>query len=197
MRNVGLRRFALALTLAAALGAPFVVVVRAGHAALAPLTEITVAALLRLTAPLAVPVALPPPASGAEVEVAVGEPTQLAVQRSPKSVRARKAPTKAPSALFVSRAKVLALAQSAARPRGSFVAKTALHPAGLQLSGVAALGIGLQDGDILIEAMGIAPRASGEIVGAVVEARARRAEALSGTIWRRGQTFRITVQQPY
>jgi hypothetical protein len=185
------------LALAAALAAPFLVVARVSHAALAPLTEVTVAALLRLTAPLAVPVALPPPETSVEVEVAVDEPTELATQRGRKPGRAPKALPKAPAALFVSRTTVLALAQSAARPRGSFVAKTALHPAGLQLSGVAALGIGLQDGDILIEAMGIAPRASAEIVGAVVEARARRAEALSGTIWRRGQTFRITVQQPY
>jgi len=92
---------------------------------------------------------------------------------------------------------VLKLAQSAARPRGSFVAPTPQHPAGLRLSGVAALGIGLQDGDILIEALGIAPRAPGEIIGAILAARAKQARYLSGTLWRQGQTFRITVEQPY
>jgi hypothetical protein len=45
--------------------------------------------------------------------------------------------------------------------------------------------------------MGISPRTSGEIIGAIVEARARRVRALSGTLWRGGQTFRITVEQPY
>jgi hypothetical protein len=67
----------------------------------------------------------------------------------------------------------------------------------LRLVGVAGLGIGVQDGDILIDAMGITPRSSGEIIGAIVQARAQRVRYLSGTLWRHGQTFRITVEQPY
>jgi hypothetical protein len=188
------------LLLAAALGAPFVLVARAGQSSLAPLSEAAVAALLRVTAGLAVAAASPAPEVDLDLDLGLEleAPTQVALQHNGKaSGRAPKLVPKPPPALFVSRATVLKLAQSAARPRGSFVGGTPQHPAGLRLSGVAGLGIGLQDGDILIEAMGIAPRASAEIVGAVVEARARRAEALSGTLWRRGQTFRITVQQPY
>lgn len=103
----------------------------------------------------------------------------------------------APTALFISQATVLKLAESAVRPRGAFVGQTAEHPPGLRLSGVASLGIGLQDGDILIEALGIAPRGPGEVIGAIIEARARNARLLSGTVWRQGQTFRLTVEQPY
>jgi hypothetical protein len=78
-----------------------------------------------------------------------------------------------------------------------FVEKTAQHPAGLRLSGVGGLGIGVQDGDILIEALGVTPRSAGQIIGAVIEARAHEARFLSGTLWRSGQTLRITVEQPY
>jgi hypothetical protein len=67
----------------------------------------------------------------------------------------------------------------------------------LRLSGVAPLGIGVQDGDILIEALGMTPRSAGQVIGAIIEARSQKARALSGTLWRRGQTFRITVEQPY
>jgi hypothetical protein len=193
MRKVALRRLVFALLFGAALSAPFLLVARAGDALLAPLTEASVAALLRLTARLPVTPEKPAPA----LELVFDAPTELALERTPKrSGRAPKSVAKAPS-LFVSRATVLKLSQSAARPSGSFVSATPGHPAGLLLGGVAALGIGLQDGDILIEAMGIVPRAPAEIVGAVIEARSRRVEALSGTLWRRGQSFRITVQQPY
>jgi hypothetical protein len=55
----------------------------------------------------------------------------------------------------------------------------------------------VQDGDILIEALGVTPRAPGQVIGAIIEARAQHARFLSGTLWRRGQTFPITVEQPY
>jgi hypothetical protein len=191
-------RFVMTLLCAAALGAPFALVARGAEALLPRLTKAPVDALLRVTAPLSQAAESPPADTDLADLGGNDEPAQLAVQGSGKTPpRAAARPVAKPSALFVSRATVLKLAQSAARPRGSFVAATPAHPAGLRLGGVAGLGIGLQDGDILVEAMGLAPRAPGEIVGAVLEARARRVEALSGTLWRRGQTFRITVQQPY
>jgi hypothetical protein len=107
------------------------------------------------------------------------------------------APPRAPGALFVSAAKVLELSQSTARPQGAFVAATATHPAGLRLSGVVGLGIGVQDGDILIEALGVSPKSPGQIIGAIIDARAKQVRYLSGTLWRRGQVLRITVEQPY
>jgi hypothetical protein len=193
------QRFAPTLLASVALGAPFVLAAHAASALVAPLTTATVAALLRVTAPLS---------SGASVEIEPGwvaegkadEPAALVIDAVTK-VPAKHSGTpprklQAP-ALFVSEATVLKLAQSAARPRGSFVAATSQHPAGLRLSGVAALGIGLQDGDILIEALGIAPHAAAEIIGAILEARAKQARFLSGSIWRQGQIIRITVEQPY
>jgi hypothetical protein len=196
MRGVKARRFAFALLGSLVLGAPFVLVARAAGALVAPLTGTAVTALLLATAPLSTVVATEPEPRAAASAFETPEVTFDAVTKPP--ARGMKAQPKAkPAALFVSEATVLRLAQSAARPRGSFVAKTAQHPAGLQLSGVGALGIGLHDGDVLVEALGIAPRAPGEIIGAIIEARAKHARFLSGTIWRHGQTFAITVEQPY
>lgn len=195
MLRVVLPRFTTLVLLAALLGAPFVLVARAQSRLVAPLSELAVSLLLRVSAPLA-PRAAPPPAPELAFDDAT---TELARELSAKS-SGRAAPSVGrakPSSLFVSQATVLRLARSAARPSGAFVAKTPDHPAGLRLSGVAALGIGLRDGDILIEALGVTPRSPGEIVGAIIEARARRVPALSGTLWRRGQTFHITVEQPY
>jgi hypothetical protein len=197
MRGVKAPRFAFALLGSLVLGAPFVLVARAAGALVGPLSGTAVTALLLATAPLSTVVATEPePEADAR---ALETPTELtfdAVTKSP--ARGMKAQPKAkPAALFVSEAAVLRLVQSAARPRGSFVAKSAQHPAGLQLSGVGALGIGLQDGDVLVEALGFAPRSPGEIIGAIIEARAKHARFLSGTIWRHGQTFAITVEQPY
>jgi hypothetical protein len=199
MRAVVVPRFARVLG-ALLLGGPFVLVAHGVSGLVAPLTSSIVTALVRVTAPLAAP---PTPAPAPETdatELIADAPLEVSLAVATKSLAQRAAkprpPTK-PSALFVSEATVLKLAQSAARPRGSFVAKSSEHPAGLRLSGVAALGIGVQDGDILIEALGITPRTPGEIIGAIIEARAKQARFLSGTLWRSGQTFPITVEQPY
>ncbi len=193
-------RFAFALAALAALTAPFVGVAYGAATLVEPLGRATAAVLVGLVAPLnaapapAQPEPVPPaPLPDAEPAAAVAAPGKASARRGqPRATLLAK-----PSALFVSQATVLKLAESAARPRGAFVAGTAEHPAGLLLSGVGALGIGVQDGDILIEAMGISPRAPGEIIGAVIQARAKNARSLSGTLWRRGDTFRITVEQPY
>lgn len=190
-----LPRFVRPLLLCAALGAPFWLAAVVAGRAVAPASSACVAALLRLTAPLTTqpPVAAP-------VEPVLDSPIELSFEAATKGPRkAGKAPAKPskPSALFVSGDTVLKLSRSAAQPRGAFVTESAEHPAGLRLTGVAALGIGLQDGDILIEALGMTPRAPEQVIGAIIEARAKQARFLSGTVWRAGQTFRITVEQPY
>lgn len=195
MRKVALPRSLATSLVALGLCAPFVLVAYAGHALVQPLSEVSASFLLRVSAPLSVAPSEPPPASSEEA------PSQVASHASPKPAaragRAAVAVKKPPSGLFVARSTVLRLAQSNARPRGSFVGAAGDRPSGVRLSGVAGLGIGLEDGDILVEALGVSPRSPGEIIGAVIEARARRAAALSGTLWRRGHTFRITVEQPY
>ena len=179
------------------LGAPFLLAAPAASALVAPLSRRIVTALVRATAPFAA-VAAPEPEAAATDVVSSAPQLSFDVASKPPAARVAKPRSLAkPSALFVSEATVLKLAQSAARPRGSFVAKSLEHPAGLRLSDVAALGIGVQDGDILIEALGITPRAPGQIIGAIIEARAKQARFLSGTLWRQGQTFPITVEQPY
>jgi hypothetical protein len=188
------------LTLAlVALAAPFAGVAYGAASLVGPLSRAAAAALAGVVAPLA----------SARAEAAVsGEPQAPlppaplpeAAATSKSSARRGASVTRSPvkpQALFVSGQTVLKLAASAARPRGAFVPGTSEHPAGLRLSGVGALGIGVQDGDILIEALGIAPREPGEIIGAVLKARANNARFLSGTLWRGGDTFRITVEQPY
>jgi hypothetical protein len=198
MPSVLLPPFARALLASLVLAAPFALVAHAASGLVPSLTSRAVTALVRATAVLRPVAASEEPAADEAVEPsAPGVPSFEAVTK-PLGHRAPKALLKAqPAALFVSKGTVLELARSAARPRGSFVAQTLQHPAGLRLFGVAALGIGLQDGDILIEALGITPRSPGEIIGAIIEARAKQARLLSGTLWRQGQTFHITVEQPY
>lgn len=182
-----------------ALCVPFALVARAQNNLAESVVSVAVDVLLRLTAPL-LPAASSPAAAGdtgaslafetfADVPAVSAGKARAPGPRRPAAAK--------PQALFVSAVRVLQLSKSAARPQGSFVAQTAQHPAGLRLLGVAGLGIGVQDGDILVEALGSTPRSSGELIGAILQARAQHARYLSGTLWRSGQTFRITVEQPY
>lgn len=191
----------VSLLVLAALAAPFAGAAYGVATLVGPISRTSADLLLALAAPLAPPAPAPPVDAVREEEPAARPAPELLPVAgpvgSPRRGSARPAPRAKPAALFVSQATVLKLAESAARPRGAFVPRTAEHPAGLQLSGVGALGIGVQDGDILVEALGVAPRAPSDIIGAVLQARAQSARFLSGTLWRRGDTFRITVEQPY
>jgi hypothetical protein len=198
MLGVARIKAAMWLLSASALAVPFVLVAQAQGALAESIVARSVAALLRVTAPL-VPVA-PAAAETAQGAVVTFDVTAEGAARSAGKASAPRARTAAPAkpqALFVSAASVLQLSKSAARPQGTFVTQTPQHPAGLRLMGVAGLGIGVQDGDILVDAMGMSPRSSAEIIGAIIQARAQRVRYLSGTLWRSGQTFRITVEQPY
>jgi hypothetical protein len=205
MRAVSVTRFGRVLLASCALGLPFVLVASSVSGFVEPLSRLAVEALLRASAPLQAPAEpaplVEPPSSGEPSSsgepLAPNESVLAAGRKAPAGRKVTASRPQPPPSLFVSAAKVLQLSQSAARPQGAFVAATAAHPSGLRLSGVAALGIGVQDGDILIEAMGMSPQSPGQIIGAIIEARAKQARYLGGTIWRRGQTFRITVEQPY
>jgi hypothetical protein len=74
-------------------------------------------------------------------------------------------------------------------------------PAGIELFGVSVLGIGLVDGDRLITVDGVSVLDRGQVVGAVLGARSRRAEAMTAGLVRRTaqgvETFSIVVEQPY
>ncbi len=73
----------------------------------------------------------------------------------------------------------------------------AQHPAGLLLRGVSALGVGLQDGDVLTEAAGQKASSVAVVVGIVLAARARQAKEISGRFYRGSAPFVLTVEQPY
>jgi len=92
---------------------------------------------------------------------------------------------------------VLALAARGAMPRAVFVKASAEHPAGLLLGGVSALGVGLQDGDVLTEAAGQKATSVAMVVGLVLAARSRQASVISGRFYRGGVAFLLTVEQPY
>ncbi len=97
----------------------------------------------------------------------------------------------------ISAAQVMALAARRAMPQAVPVKATAYHPAGLLLRGVSAMGIGLQDGDVLTEAAGQKASSVGTVIGIVLAARARQTPEISGRFYRAGVPFLVTVEQPY
>ena len=105
--------------------------------------------------------------------------------------------TSAMHGIRVSAAQVLALAQRRAMPQAVPVKANAYHPAGLLLRGVSALGIGMQDGDVLTEAAGQKASSVAAVIGVVLAARARLSPEISGRFYRAGIPFSVTVEQPY
>ena len=103
----------------------------------------------------------------------------------------------APKGLFVSAEKVLGLARAGARPGAIPVSADGARPAGLLLTGVGGLGVGLRDGDILTHALGQPAVSEEGVVGAIIRARGARVPQLSGRVWRDGRTFALVVAQPY
>jgi len=99
--------------------------------------------------------------------------------------------------ILITSTQVLALAARGAMPHAVFVKASAEHPAGLLLGGVSALGVGLQDGDVLTEAAGQKATSVAAVVGLVLAARSRQASEISGRFYRGGVAFLLTVQQPY
>jgi hypothetical protein len=124
-------------------------------------------------------------------------PEALAAPPVKGKKRGAKTTRSGPPVVFVSRDTVLSLASTGARPRGVPVPATALRPAGLKLLGVAGLGVGLRDGDVLTRALGVPALSSGAVVQAVLAARAKRAPVLEGEFWRGNQRWIIRVEQPY
>ena len=99
--------------------------------------------------------------------------------------------------LRVSAETVLRIARSGARPSGTLVAAAEGCPAGLRLSGVGALGVGLRDGDILTHAAGRPAASRADVVGAVIGARGARQPEVSGRFCRDGEAWNLVVEQPY
>jgi len=102
-----------------------------------------------------------------------------------------------PSSLMVRSAMVLRIAESGARPSGVPVPASDVCPAGIALSGVSSLGLGLRDGDRLVRAVGMPALDPGAVISAVVASRGARVPVISGQICRDGALFTLVVEQPY
>lgn len=82
------------------------------------------------------------------------------------------------------------------RPSGVAVAATPEHPAGLLVTGWGAAGAGFMDGDIITSVGGRTPTSVEDVIGAVAGAYRAESYAVSGRIWRSGETFAATVELP-
>jgi hypothetical protein len=137
------------------------------------------------------PAPTPAPALALAPEAKSPEPGKL-------GGKAKTAKPKAPpSAIRVSKAVVLSLAERRVKPSGKFVPAHGNRPAGIALFGVGALGLGVLDGDVLTEVEGRPARAPGQVIEAVVRARGRRADTISGVLYRGQERFVLVVEQPY
>jgi hypothetical protein len=134
-----------------------------------------------------------------ELPADIAEPTRNTTPGpAAKKAAAKKALKKAPAkGIFVSAESVLKLASRGGRPRGTPVKAAGGRPAGLRLSGVSALGIGLEDGDVLTRALGRPALSASSVVEGVIMARAKRLKLLDGEIYRGTDRFSIQVEQPY
>ncbi len=108
-----------------------------------------------------------------------------------------KAETKSEASMFISAERVLRLSREASVPVSRYVPAKGLRPAGLQVAGVAGLGIGVRDGDVLTRVAGAEVRSSAAVVSSVLQLRAKKVKAISGELWRGQERILITFEMPY
>jgi len=127
-------------------------------------------------------------------EVAFPEEASASALEGKKAKRAQRAKARV---IHVDARTVLRLAERGRAPTGQPVPKAGARPAGIRLSGVAALGIGLAEGDVLVEVEGRSMAAPGEVIAAVIGARTRRQATMSGKLYRGREMILLTVEMPY
>jgi hypothetical protein len=97
--------------------------------------------------------------------------------------------------------RVLQWAELQLVPRGITREARGGMPAGIDLYGVGSLGVGLLDGDRLLTVDGVSVLERGQVVGAVLGARSRKAESMTAGLARwtaKGvERFSVVVAQPY
>jgi hypothetical protein len=151
------------------------------------LAEVTVTIQAACTPP---PLELP---STPAADVVVTVPEESSDPAAPSTLSSKRGahPSKHPAkgtgvagGIYVGKDAVLRLVRAGVVPSGQPVAASSSRPAGILLSGVGALGIGLVDGDILTEVEGRPVRTEAQVVGMVLAARSRHAEQMSAVIWR-------------
>ncbi len=92
---------------------------------------------------------------------------------------------------------VLCIAQMGIQPGGKPVPPKGKRPAGIALSGVTALGIGVLDGDVLTDVLGQPVRSQFQVIAMVMAARSANMSTISGTLWRGTRAYSVVVDQPY
>lgn len=109
----------------------------------------------------------------------------------------RRVETTTGASVFVSAERVLQLSREASMPASRYVPATGLRPAGLQVAGVAGLGIGVRDGDVLTRVAGVDVPSTAAVVSSVLQLRAKKVKAISGELWRGQERIRIVFEMPY
>jgi hypothetical protein len=109
----------------------------------------------------------------------------------------RPAVVKPGHALRVSAGTVLHLANAGVIPVGRSVPARGARPAGIEVSGVASLGIGVRDGDVLTEVAGVPVTDATEVVAIVLVSRQRHDRAISAVFYRDKEPWALTVEMPY
>ena len=121
-----------------------------------------------------------------EESCAGAAPAPLSSKSASRSAKRPVKTTDIAGGIYVGKDAILRLVRAGVVPTGQPVGASAGHPAGILLSGVGALGIGLFDGDILTEVEGRPVQTEAQVVGMVLAARSRHAEQMSAIIWRAG-----------
>jgi hypothetical protein len=116
---------------------------------------------------------------------------------APRRPARRAKPRRAAHAVFIGHDTMLRLVNSGVIPEGRPVPRTAQRPGGIQLSGVQALGIGLEEGDVLTEVEGRSVTEQAQVVTTVLVALARRTPTMSGAFFRKGERWSLIVEIPY
>ena len=194
------RRLPVALSLAFALALPMFTARALSGACADALGERIALGLSRVLGPVSA--ALPPAAPDSvltETELTSAAPASRVASGPSQRTRGAKHGSKpAPlHAIRISAAQVLALASRRAMPGANPVRASGDRPAGLQLHGVSALGVGLEDGDVLTEAAGQRASSVAAVVGVVLAARSRHSSEISGRFYRGGVPYVVVVEQPY
>jgi hypothetical protein len=133
----------------------------------------------------------------AAVSISASEATQSAsslARVDKKKKKTSSAP--GPRDIHVPAGTVLRWARDGVMPGAVSVPATKTRPAGIRLSGVAGLGIGARDGDVLTHVEGRAVHSVPEVIGVVVAALGKKQTAIGGRLYRDDQHYSITVEIP-
>lgn len=133
-----------------------------------------------------------------------GELESMASKHMPRAARF-KVPLQRPDPTGVAGARgvrvsahqVLDLARRRSMPGAMVVGETLLHPAGLSLTGVSTLGIGMRDGDVLTRVGGEPALSVAAVTAAVIRARGALISEIAAEFWRDGERWNVIVEQPY